>query len=323
MQTSSSTGAHRGSRRRVLVLLNPGAGRGPALDEVRRRIEARGGPDLELVVPDPADQHQQLCKAKAVLEAGADAVVVCGGDGMVSLGANLVARTGVPLGIVATGSGNDFARAVGVPRRSTEAVHRLLAALEQPVLPVQAVDALRVKTSLSADPRWAVNSVNIGFDARVNQRANAQRRVPRRLRYLAALAQEVPRFRPVEFTVRIDSAEEAVQRSALICIQNGTFIGGGIPLALDGRPDDGWAEVSHVAPLSRPGLVALFPLLMLRMHRWLGPLVTQTMQWIRIRVPEGVPVFADGEQLHPGDSETGQGLDVEVEVIPGCLLLLR
>lgn len=242
---------------------------------------------------------------------------------MVSRAVNLVAQRAVPLGIVPTGSGNDFARAVGIPRRTSEAVRRLLEALQQPELPLRPVDALRLKSSFEPGFRWAANSVNIGFDARVNQRANAQRGVPRRLRYLAALAQEIPWFRAVEFELQIDSEEEVVQHSALICIQNGSFIGGGIPLSRQGRPDDGWAEVSHIAPLSRPGLVVLFPLLMMRMHRWLRPLVTQRLRHIRIHVPEGVPVFADGDELHSGTSESGQGVDVEAELIPGALLLLR
>ncbi len=250
-------------------------------------------------------------------------MVVCGGDGMVSRAVNLVAQRAVPLGIVPTGSGNDFARVLGIPRRTSEAVRQLLRALDQPELPLRSVDALRLRSSFEPGSRWVANSVNIGFDARVNQRANLQRRVPRRLRYLLALAQEVPRFRSVEFGVQIGAREEAVQQSALICIQNGSFIGGGIPLSREGRPDDGWAEVSHIAPLSRPGLVVLFPLLMMRVHRWLRPLVTQRLRHIRIHVPEGVPVFADGDELHSGTSESGRGADVEAELIPGALLLLN
>lgn len=310
------------SARRVLVLLNPGAGQGRILRRTVEGLESGCGPELELLIPDPDDQARQFLEAEAALTAGADAVIVCGGDGMINLAANLVAQTGVPLGIIPTGSGNDFARALGVPRRSSEAVDRVLQSLAQPELLSRRVDALRISTS-GTEPRWVVNSVNIGFDARVNQRANAQSRAPRKLRYLTALAQEVPRFAPVEFTVQVNSEGERLQRSALVCIQNGTFIGGGIPLALGGRPDDGIAEVSHVQPLSRPGLVALFPLLMLRMHRWLGPLVTQSIQRIRIGIPEGVPVYADGDELPCGAADCERGVVLDIELIPGALALLR
>src|SRR5450759_3708829 len=56
---------------------------------------------------------------QAVVE-GLDALVVVGGDGTVHLGANVVAGTSLPLGIVAAGSGNDLARGLGLPRHDIE-----------------------------------------------------------------------------------------------------------------------------------------------------------------------------------------------------------
>lgn len=321
VEMTSSEGG-RSSVLRVLVLLNPGAGRRAVLQAAREHIEARGS-DLDLVVPDPSDQKAQLSEAEAAVRQGVDAVVVCGGDGMVGLGVNLVAQQEIPLGIVPTGSGNDFARAADIPRRHADALHRVLLALQQPELPARRVDALRLRIEGDgADVLWVANSVNIGFDAQVNQRANAQRRVPRQVRYLVALAREVPRFRAVEFELRLDSEPAVRQQSSLVCIQNGSSIGGGIPLAPGARIDDGWAEVSHVAPLSRPGLVALMPLLMLRMHRWLKPLTARRIRHIRIGVPAEVPICADGDELHPGRSSAAEGLVVEVELVPGALLIL-
>lgn len=317
---TSAEGRGTSDGRRVLVLLNPGAGQPAALRRAQAQFESRSGLHLDLVVPNPSSQQEQLSEAKAALEEGVDAVVVCGGDGMVGLGVNLVAHRDVPLGIIPTGSGNDFARTAGIPRRFAQALRRVLQALEQPELPVRRVDALRLRVPADGERALRVaNSVNIGFDARVNQRANAQRRVPRQFRYLAAVAQEVPRFRAVEFELQIDSGSPARHQSSLVCIQNGSSIGGGIPLAPQAQIDDGWAEASHVAPLSRTGLVTLVPILMLRMHRWLKPLVTRRIRRIRVGVPAGIPVFADGDEVHSGQS---RGTVVEVELIPGAFLLL-
>jgi diacylglycerol kinase (ATP) len=344
----SSEGGTGRSARRGLVLLNPGAGGRTVLQSTLRQLQPRGGPDLDLVVPDPSDQEEQLREAQAVVEQGVDAVVVCGGDGMVGLGVNLVAQKEIPLGIVPTGSGNDFARAADIPRRHANALHRVLQALAQPELPVRRVDAIRLKISYapSSQPKagasaqslevvearersenavrvlWVANSVNIGFDAQVNQRANAQRRVPRQLRYLVALAREVPRFRAVEFGLRFDSGPAVRQKSSLICIQNGGSIGGGIPLAPRARIDDGWAEVSHIEPLSRAGMVTLFPVLMLRMHRLLKPLSTRQIRHIRVEVPPQVPVFADGDELHSGRSSVAAVTVVEATLIPRAVLIL-
>src|SRR5699024_8704278 len=109
---------------------------------------------------------------------------------------------------------NDFARTAGIVRRGEPALQRVLDALSQPQLAVRAVDALRVRVeahddgvAVDADParrRWVANSVNIGFDARVNQRANAGRGTPRQLRYLVAMAREVPRFSEERFYAQFD-----------------------------------------------------------------------------------------------------------------------
>lgn len=310
--------------RRVLLLLNPGAGQSTALNYAQRRFARQDSSlPLDLVVPDPSDQRAQFDHARAEVENGVEAVVVCGGDGMISLGLNLVAGRHIPFGVIPAGSGNDFARAAGITRRYDAALQTVRDALAQPEIPVRAVDALRLQLpGDGGEARWVANAVNIGFDARVNQRANSGMKVPRQLRYLVALAAELPGFKAVGFDVELDESGSQRLQSALLCIQNGATIGGGIPLAPGARLDDGWAEVSHVAPLSRAGLVALFPLLMMGMHRWLRPLTTRRARRIRVRVPGGVPVFADGDEVLSGDEAGCEGITVTVELVPAAVPLL-
>ena len=102
--------------RRLLVAVNPAAsfGRnravGPAV--VERLVDA--GHDVSML----REANFELLRreAESAFEQRPDALIVVGGDGMVSLGVNLVAQTGVPLGIVAAGTGNDLARGLGLPR---------------------------------------------------------------------------------------------------------------------------------------------------------------------------------------------------------------
>lgn len=293
----------------------------------RRRIEAYTGLSVELIVPEPGNHAAQMEQARAVIAEGVDAVVVRGGDGMVAAGLSLVLGAQgdpIPLGVVPAGTGNDFARATGLSRRDPrEALDVVLRALERPVMRVVAVDALRLRVSTDGavhDERWVANSVNIGFDAQVNRRADALTRVPGSLRYLVALFGEVRRFRPISFEAAVDGEPIARRESALICMQNGPTIGGGIPLAPGAEIADGRAEVSYVDPLSRPGLVGLFPLVYLRAHRLLRPLHTRRARRLRVHVPAGVPLFADGDAVLAGDHP---GCEVEVDVVPGAVSLLR
>ena len=310
--------------RRILVLLNPAAGNRRAAISAVRAVAAHRSMLVELVVPNAADRSVQLDEARSAVEAGVDAVLVHGGDGALSGAINLVAGKQIPLGIVPAGTGNDFARAAGIHRRRPRMVlDGLLAALEREDATTVEADAL-VAAVRHADGRehtqWVANSVNIGFDAKVNQRANGLRKTPRSLRYLVALAQEVPQFESVDFGVSVDGAAVEAQKLALICAQNGAFIGGGIPLAPHARIDDGRMAVSFVTPVARAGLVTLFPLVMIRRHGWVRPLTTQAAHRIRVNVPAGIPVFADGDEVVGGDAE---GCTVDVEVRPRAFQLLQ
>lgn len=316
-------------RRRVLVLLNPRAGRRRTLERARRRIAEHSSLSLELIVPDPSDHAAQMSRARRAVGEGVDAVVVRGGDGMVGAGFALAAEgaegdRAVPLGVVPAGTGNDFARAAGLARHDPrKALDVVLRALESPSMSTSEVDALRLLVTVDQgvrEERWVANSVNIGFDAQVNRRAEVLRVLPGPLRYLAALLVEVRRFRPISFDVAVEDAAFRARRSALICVQNGPTIGGGIPLAPSADVADGRAEVSFVDPLSRAGLMGLFPLVYLRAHRLIRPLRTSRVRGLRVRVPAGVPIFADGEEVLGGQH---RGCEAEVVVAPGAVRLLR
>ncbi|MES1212233.1 MAG: acylglycerol kinase family protein, partial [Leifsonia sp.] len=119
--------------KRVVVAINPsasfGATRavGPA---VVQTLRAMGHEVTSLQEP---DYESLLRTARAAVKSKPDGFVVVGGDGMVNLGANLVAGTKVPLGIVPSGTGNDMARVLGLPFDNTEAaVVALGEALQRP-----------------------------------------------------------------------------------------------------------------------------------------------------------------------------------------------
>jgi diacylglycerol kinase (ATP) len=98
------------------VVVNPTAGRGRGLRAGMRAIEIlrRRGHTVEDL--SARDLESATARARHGVVDGLDALVVVGGDGMVHLGANVVADTGLPLGIVAAGTGNDLPRALGLPR---------------------------------------------------------------------------------------------------------------------------------------------------------------------------------------------------------------
>ncbi|MFE7097737.1 diacylglycerol/lipid kinase family protein, partial [Streptomyces erythrochromogenes] len=112
----------------VTLFVNPTAGRGRgahAAQPAASALRAAGFSVRTLVGTDAPDA---LARLTAAVREGTGAVVAVGGDGMVSLALQALAGTPVPLGVVAVGTGNDFARATGLPVREPAAAGRTAAA---------------------------------------------------------------------------------------------------------------------------------------------------------------------------------------------------
>src|SRR4051812_48189143 len=153
---------------------------------------------------------------------------------MVPLGAGLCAGTALPLGIVAAGTGNDVATALGLPVHDAPAAARVIAGGS-----VRSIDAGRV---VDADgiTRWWVGVLGAGFDSLVNERANRWVRPRGRLRYTLAVARELPVFRPVPFVLELDG-DRRQARAMLVAVGNGPSYGEGCASArTPTRPTDCW-----------------------------------------------------------------------------------
>ncbi len=250
---------------RVGVVANPTAGRGRAArarSEVLTGLTEAGHEPLDLTGRDYADA---LSRARAALAEGLDAVVVVGGDGMVNLGANVLAGTGVPLGIVAVGSGNDIAGALGLPVHDVPAslatLRRALTADDG----VRQVDAVAVSTPGEPTSRWYVSSLCAGLDAAVAHHATCLRWPRNGGRYVRAVFAELSAFRPYGFRITADG-ETWEQEATLVTVSNTPLFGGGMRVAPGAVPDDGLLDLVTARGLSRPAVVRLFPLLFSGRH---------------------------------------------------------
>ncbi|KAB1641207.1 diacylglycerol/lipid kinase family protein [Gulosibacter chungangensis] len=297
---------------RIVYALNPNSGQGLRGDDA---IFAEG---VELATGETFTQLHQATEHS--LANGADVLIVQGGDGMASMGAELAAKHGIPLGVVPTGTGNDFARSVGIPRgKPGELRTRLISSLKDGTAKFRTVDLLRLE--VDGVKRVAVNSVNIGFDALVNERANEKRHLRGTARYLVALVQSVRDFRSDAFSYAIDGGQPQSLDAEVVTVTNGRTVGGGIPLVPDARPDDGKLDVIVVSGLNRLGLSLLFPSALVGLHRFLPPVKLLTGTTARIDVPAGVPIYADGECIRSSDAKAGS--TVEITIDPGALRLVR
>ncbi|MGJ4843299.1 YegS/Rv2252/BmrU family lipid kinase [Leifsonia sp. Le1] len=296
------------SPRTVVVAVNPMASFGKRREVGPRVVERLRAAGHTVVALDEANVELLRREAKRAVAAGADALVVVGGDGMVNLGINIVAQTDIPLGIVPSGTGNDMADGLGIPVSDTDAaIALLLAALQKPP---RRIDAGIVRHGgLST---WFGCVLSAGFDATVNERANLMTRPRGRSRYVLALLRELATLRPIPYRVVADGVPLDTD-ALLIAVANNRSIGGGMRVVPHASLDDGMLDLFVVRDMPKWRFLRLFPKVFSGTHTEIDEVSFLPARTVTIDAPD-VVAYADGERIGP--------LPVEVSVSPGALLVL-
>jgi diacylglycerol kinase (ATP) len=297
---------------RIAVLANPTSGKGygrVATSLALHRLTTSDATVLDISAPTAEAAREEAARAVA---SGVDALVVVGGDGMVHLGANAVAGTGVPLGVVPAGTGDDSAHAFGLTSRDpVAAVDQLLEHLAAGR--TRTTDLGRATTA-DGTTRWFVGVLSAGFDALVNERANGWRWPRGRLRYDLAIVRELPLFRPMRYLLTLDGEQEDV-RGMLVSVANGPSFGGGMQIAPDALHDDGLLDVVVLGPISTARFVRVFPTVYTGEHVRNPAISVRRARRVRVELPDrALTVYADGERIGPAP--------VECEVVPRALRVL-
>jgi diacylglycerol kinase (ATP) len=288
---------------RVALVVNPtsGKGAGRVLGDATRRLLLEAGHEVTDV--SGADYEQARDRGLAAVGDGVDTLVVVGGDGMVHLGVNLCAETGTRLAVVAAGTGNDFARNLGLPLRDPAAAVDLLGRGT-----TRRIDLGRVRHGLAGE-KWFGGVLGAGFDAVVNARARRMRWPRGQMRYNLAVLRELPVFRPIPYVVDVDG-ERIVTRAMLVTVANTTSFGGGMRVCPEADVTDGLLDVMIVGELSIPAFLRVFPKV------YSGTHVTHPA----VRMLRGERVRLDAAGIHSqADGEPFAQLPVECEVVPGAL----
>ncbi|MGW6205419.1 diacylglycerol kinase [Streptomyces sp. NPDC055089] len=290
----------------ITLFVNPTAGRGRGAHAAQPAASALrdAGFSVRTVLGEDADDA--LSRAREAVAAGTGALIAVGGDGMMSLALQAVAGTLTPLGVVAVGTGNDFARALGMPIRDPAAAGRLAAeALKG--------GALREIDLGRAGERWFGSVLASGFDSRVNDRGNRMRWVGGRFKYDLAILAELAAFKPITYRMSLDGGPFREIEATLIAVGNGSTYGGGMRICADAVMDDGLFDVTVVGDCSRATLLKVFPKVYRGTH--LGhPVVTVHRVSSIALEAVGVTAYADGEPLG--------ALPLTVTCVPGAVRVL-
>lgn len=213
-----------------------------------------------------------------------DALVVCGGDGMVHAALQVVAGGELPLGVIPAGTGNDFARALGIPLRDPVAAARLISAGAP-----RPIDLARVGNT------WFGSVLACGFDSRVNARTNRMTWPRGRSRYTIATFAELASFRPVDFVVDVDGAAHEFA-GMFVAVGNTASYGGGMRICPAADPRDGQLDLTMVSAVSRVDMLRMFSSVYKGTHLRHPAVSTVRGQRVRISCP-GIEAYADGEPV--------------------------
>ena len=293
--------------RHIVVAINPQASFGKNAGVGARVIERLERAGYE-VTACREQSFEMLHRATEAAIATADALVVVGGDGMVSLGVNLVARTSLPLGIIPSGTGNDLARGIGLPVGDLDAcMDHLITALERSPRPIDLAKVTHVH-----GVRWFACILSAGFDALVNERANRMRFPRGKSRYTWAILAELLKLKPREYALTIDGVTRQ-ERAILISVANNQSMGGGMRVTPDASLTDGLLDVFILKPVSRMRFLRLYPRVFSGTHTGEPEVLIERARSVTVDAQDVVG-YADGERIGP--------LPLTVAVVPSACQLL-
>ena len=243
----------------------------------------------------------------ARLGRGTVSTLVMGGDGMMHLGLNAAANTGVPLGLVPAGRGNDFCRGVGVPTQPLAAVDAVVGGH------TTRIDLMSATGNLvdGAEHRWVGSIVSTGFDGRVNYRSNHSKMRLGALTYGFSALAELSSFEPLSYRMVIDGVVRE-QTAMFIAVGNAGWFGGGMQGCPRASVTDGKLDLTVINPVSRMTLLRLLPAM------YTGGFVTDPA----VELLTASEVVVDGDGLYAmADGEELGAVPVTLRAVPDTLTL--
>lgn len=262
-----------------------------------RLVEA--GWEVDIVSPDPADTARVLGKA---VDDGTEAVIVAGGDGSVNVAIQSIAGTPVALGVIPTGTGNVWAREVGIPLDVRGATDVLLHG------------EILVADLGRANGRYFLAISGVGFDATVTRdmKATSKRRLGI-LAYVVAATVEALKLRGSETIISVGGLRLR-RRILMVAVCNTRLYGAVLRMAPEAFVDDGLLDVSVFygkglwAKMRHP-VKALFGV-----HGSDPDVESFRTASLRVESRDYLPVQLDGDYFGT--------TPVDIDVVPGALRVI-
>lgn len=270
---------------KICVILNPSSGSVRDIDAVEGQIAKLEGAEVFLTTKSGSAAR---C-ARTAIRKGHEIIVAAGGDGTLNEVINGIGENlgDTRVGLLPLGTGNDFARSIGIPT-DLDAALEVIRAGE-----TRMVDLVRVT---SDEVRYFVNVSAGGFSGLVDEKLTPEmKKTWGPLAYLRSAAAALPELRAYRTTLAFDNTDSSVLELYNVVVANGRYVGGGTLIAPEASIDDGLLDIILIQKRSAPELVLLAAQVALGNHLASDAIVFRRAAKLTVNSKPGMWFNVDGE----------------------------
>jgi len=226
-----------------------------------------------------------------------EGVIAVGGDGLLHILLQRVVPAQIPFTLIPAGTGNDFVRTLGWGLENVDM--QLDTVLTSKPTPIDLG---------LVDGEWFGAILSTGFDSVVNEKSNTMNWPKGPMKYNAAIAIELPRFKPRHYEIILDGRTLSTE-AMLIAVANGRSYGGGMLVCPNASISDGYFDVMVLHPVTKLEFMKVFPRVFAGSH--VTHSAVEILRSKTVRIESKAVAYADGERI-------GQ-LPVSAECISGAV----
>ncbi len=284
------------------LIINPHASRGKAKKKAEKIIEILNARGVEYRAHYTTKPKEAIEIAKKLTEDGATDVIALGGDGTVNEVLNGIEPEKVRLGIIPTGTGNDFIAAAKIPSDDEAALELILNGEAKPT-DYMVCGGVR-----------GINVIGTGIDVDVLKRCSRAKIIKGKLQYVLSLIKSLIVFKFYKFGVERENGIE--EREALIaCVGNGSRIGGGIRMCPEAVIDDGLLDFVIAGKLKKRKIPHAFVKLMQGKILEQNFTTMERVEHVKLTFDRPVTIQIDGELY--------ENIDFDLSIVKSGIKIYR